>query len=486
MMQAPQGVELVPLIMAGGSGTRYPKQLLRLSGSRTLLQETASRLEGLCGEVEGQALRMSQPMVVCGEEMRFLALAQLEEVGCTPGTVLLEPCARNTAPALTAACVHLRDAGCDPLILVMPADHVVRDAAAFRERVASAATLAASGRIVTFGIRADRPETGYGYIRVGRPIEGGAGNEVGAFVEKPDRSTAERYLATGDYLWNAGIFLVRASSWLDAVARHQPEMLAACKEAVGGGSVDGAFLRLAGDAFSRCPVDSIDYAVLEPSAADSAALAVVPTDIGWSDVGSWSALLEIGDADADGNVTQGDVLSVETAGSLLLAGDRLLASVGVENLVVVCTTDAVLVAHRDRAQDVRKIVDQLEQQGREEARLHRRVHRPWGSYEQMDVGERFQVKRLTVKPGAELSLQMHHHRAEHWVVVRGTAQVTRGDETFLVSENESTYIPLGTVHRLANPGMVDLEVIEVQSGSYLGEDDIVRLRDRYDRTPDRG
>lgn len=490
MAEAAEVPELVPMILAGGAGTRlwplsregYPKQLLHLAGAHTLLQDTILRVAELAGEVGGAPVSVAAPLVVCGDEMRFLVVEQLQQVGQQPSAVLLEPCARNTAPALTATCVYLRDRGSDPLVLVMPADHVIREPEEFRRRVAESLALAVAGHVVTFGITPERAETGYGYIRRGVSLgPDKRGYAVDAFVEKPDLATAEDYLACGDYFWNAGIFLVRASTWLAAVGEHQPQMREACETAVRGAQRDLDFLRLDANAFAACPSDSIDYAVLEPLSAAGGKLAVAPADIGWSDVGSWSALLEVADADDQGNVIQGDVHAIDSAGSLLISDDRFLAALGVQDLVVISTVDALLVASRERAQDVRQVVGWLREQRREEASQHRRVYRPWGSYEQMDSGERFQVKRLTVKPGAELSLQMHHHRAEHWVVVRGTAQVTKGEEQFLLTENESTYIPLGTVHRLANPGTMALEVIEVQSGSYLGEDDIVRFEDRYNR-----
>ena len=478
--------QIVPIILAGGSGTRlwplsrgdYPKQLLRLDGEQTLLQITARRIDGLHdhSEVSAQA-----PVVICNDELRFLVTEQLEAIDKTPQAVLLEPVGRNTAPALSAAAHWLLANGQDPLMLVMPADHVVRDGNAFTHMVLTGAAAAAKGAMVTFGITPDSPHTGYGYIQV-RPGALNAGAcRVGRFVEKPELSAAQSYIADGHYLWNAGIFLMRASVWLRAIAELHPAIHDATAEAVQDASVDLAFTRLGGEAFSACPAQSIDYAVLEPMSQREGALLVVPADIGWSDLGSWSSLYDIGTLDQAGNVAQGDVLELDTHGSLLISEDRFLATIGVKDLVVVSTPDATLVADRTRAQDVREVVDYLNRANRDEARSHRRVYRPWGSYEPLDSGPRYQVKRLSVKPGAKLSLQMHHHRAEHWIVVRGTARVTRGDEEFLLGENESTYIPLGTVHRLQNPGQLELEVIEVQSGSYLGEDDIVRFEDQYNR-----
>jgi len=484
---------LLPVVLAGGSGTRlwplsregYPKQLLKLSGDRTLLQDTVLRLDGAADGV----LEVGAPVVVCGEEMRFLVLGQLEAVGRSPGRVLLEPLGRNTAPALACAALDAIERHGDALLLVMPADHLIQRPQAFREAAVRGAALLAEhpGAILTFGINPQRAETGYGYIRM-RPGHGdGAPRRVAAFVEKPDAQVAKRYLESGEYLWNSGLFLVRARAWLAMLDGLQPEMAARCREAFAAGSADGPFRRLEPGAFAQCPSDSIDYAVMEPLTVagghDAGDAWVMPVSMGWSDVGSFQALLEVGEHDPHGNVLQGDVLARDSARSLFISGDRLLAAVGVEDLVVVSTPDAVLVAHRERCQEVRAIVQALNEAGREEGRSHRKVHRPWGAYEPLDAGARYQVKRLTVAPGAQLSLQMHHHRAEHWVVVRGTARVTRGEESFLLTENQSTYIPLGTTHRLENPGRVELEVIEVQSGSYLGEDDIVRFEDRYDRVP---
>jgi len=464
-------MKLQPVILSGGSGTRlwplsrelYPKQLLCLVGNETLLQQTIARLEGI-GE-------MSDPIVVCNEEHRFLVAEQLREKGISAGQIILEPVGRNTAPALTLAALASREDGNDTLLLVMPADHVIRNIEAFQTAVRQAAGLAEQGKLVTFGIVPQSPETGYGYIRQGQ------NGDVAAFVEKPDAATAATYVQSGEYLWNSGMFLLRASVWLEELNRHEPGMLEACKQALAGSQQDGDFRRVGKDAFLACPIDSIDYAVMEKTRR----AAVVPLDAGWSDIGAWSALWEVCTQDASGNVMQGDVVAHDTRNALLLAQHRLISAVGVQDVIVVETPDAVLVAHRDRAQDVKEIVGRLKQLNRTEHLIHRRAHRPWGSYEGVDSGERFQVKRLVVKPGASLSLQMHHHRAEHWVVVKGTAKVTRGDEVLLLSENQSTYIPIGTKHRLENPGTIPLEIIEVQSGSYLGEDDIVRFDDHYNR-----
>lgn len=483
-------MQLQPVILSGGSGTRlwplsrqaYPKQFLSLLGEATLVQATATRVVGLDGDIE-----LLAPLVVCNEEHRFLVAEQLREVDQTPAGIILEPAGRNTAPALTLAALAARHDGADPVLLVMPADHVIGDDESFRAQLRRAAPLAEAGEVITFGIVPDAPETGFGYIRQGEALGDSGAYVLERFIEKPDLATAEQYLADGGYLWNAGIFMLKASRWLDLIERYQPAILAACQVAAGAGMTDLDFCRVDKDSFLACPSDSIDYAVMEPlsSAADDRAL-VLPLDAQWSDIGAWSALWSVRERDAAGNALFGDVLAVEASNNLLHADGRMIAAVGVDNLIVVETADAVLVTTRDRAQEVKQIAEQLKETGREEHRFHKRVHRPWGAYEGIDEGDRFQVKRLTVKPGASLSLQMHHHRAEHWVVVRGTARVTRGDEVFLISENQSTYIPLGEKHRLENPGNVPLEIIEVQSGSYLGEDDIVRFDDVYQRHAEDG
>ncbi len=467
---------LIPVILSGGSGTRlwplsrrqFPKQFLPLAGSRTLLQDTLLRPGPLADE---------RPMVIGNDEHRFLIAEQLRELGRESADIFLEPCGRNTAPAATVAALAAAErAGEDALLLVMPADHAVRDEAAFRSAIEQGIPAAREGALVTFGVVPDRPHTGYGYIRGSADEDQGA-HVVEAFVEKPDEVTARRFLDEGGYLWNAGIFLFRADAWLGEIERLHPDMLAACRASLEGARRDLDFIRLAAEPFAQNPDLSIDYAVMEHT--DRAR--VVPLDAGWSDIGSWDALREVGEPDADGNVTHGDVLLQDSRDTLVHACSRLVGALGVADLVIVETADAVLVAHRDRAQEVRRLVDRLAEAGRSEHLLHRCVARPWGTYETIDDGERFQVKRITVKPGAALSLQMHHHRAEHWVVVRGTARVTRGEESFLVSENESTYIPIGVRHRLENPGKLPLELIEVQSGAYLGEDDIVRFEDNYGR-----
>ncbi len=490
-------VRIQPVVLSGGSGTRlwplsrekYPKQLLPLIGDDSLLQATVRRSDNI-----GNA--MAPPMVVCNEEYRFIIAEQLRLMG-KPGTIVLEPAGRNTAPALTLAALAAEtdDAG-DPVLLVMPADHVILDTDAFRTAVRHGAALASQGMVVTFGITPDAPETGYGYIQGGGPlpadaVDRGDARLIARFVEKPDLKTAQAYLAEGSYLWNSGIFLLRASVWLSAIGSCRPDILSACVAAWRGVARDGDFARVAKDAFAACPSDSIDYAVMERITSNSRDAAngisdlptgvVIALQAGWSDVGAWDALWQVLPKDAQGNVAQGDVLLHDCHDTLALSDSRLVACVGVSNLVVVETPDAILVAHKDRTQDVKKIVDALKQSKRYEGQTHRKMFRPWGWYDSVDSGARFQVKRIVVKPGGTLSLQMHHHRAEHWIVVSGTAKVTRGEETFLVSENESTYIPLGTTHRLENPGRVQLEMIEVQSGTYLGEDDIVRFEDKYGR-----
>ena len=477
-----------PVVLSGGSGTRlwplsrekYPKQLLPLIGDDSLLQATVRRVEGLgLGTV-------AAPMVVCNEEYRFVIAEQLRLMG-QPGRIVLEPTGRNTAPALTlAALAALRNDGdgADPVLLVMPADHVIVDKSSFQAVVRQGAALAAEGAVVTFGITPDSPETGYGYIQAGALYGSGGASTIARFVEKPDQATAQSYLDAGTYSWNSGLFMVKASVWLAAMALCRADILAACQTAWDAGSTDGEFVRVGKALFSACPSDSIDYAVMERIASGQAGLppgVVIPLAAGWSDVGAWDALWSVLPKDDAGNVAQGDVLLHDCRNTLALSEGRLIACVGVDDIVVVETADAILVAHKDKTQDVKKIVESLKKQGRSEGQLHRKVFRPWGWYDSVDFGARFQVKRIVVKPGGTLSLQMHHHRAEHWIVVSGTAKVTKGDETFLVTENESTYIPLGTTHRLENPGRVELEMIEVQSGSYLGEDDIVRFEDVYGR-----
>ncbi|WP_240098606.1 mannose-1-phosphate guanylyltransferase/mannose-6-phosphate isomerase [Thermomonas flagellata] len=465
---------MIPVILSGGSGTRlwplsrdaYPKQFLPLVGEDSMLQATWRRVAPLAA---------AAPIVVAGEEHRFMVAEQLREAGASAATILLEPVARNTAPAIAVAALEALRGGEDPLLLVLPSDHVIADPAGFRAAVQEAAPAARDGQLVTFGIVPDAPETGYGYIQA---APGQGVRAVRRFVEKPDAATAAAYLAAGDHYWNSGMFLLRASVYLEELARLQPAMLEACRHAHAQARRDPDFVRLDAQAFAACPADSIDYAVMEHTAR----AAVLPLEVGWNDVGSWAALWQVAEQDGDGNAHRGDVLALDCRDTLAWAdGGRLVALLGLQDVVVVDTADAVLVARKDAVQDVRRLVAALKAQGRPEVQLHRRVYRPWGSYEAIDAGPRFQVKRITVKPGAALSLQMHHHRAEHWVVVRGTARVTRGEEVILLGENQSTYIPLGVRHRLENPGKLPLELIEVQSGGYLGEDDIVRFEDAYGR-----
>ena len=468
---------LTPVILSGGSGTRlwplsrelYPKQLLKLPGPLTMLQETAARLAGLDA---------AQPIVVCNEAHRFLVAEQLRQSGVAAQAIVLEPAGRNTAPAIALAALAARPGA---LLLVLPADHVVRDPAAFRRAVGTALPAARAGRLVTFGVVPTAPETGYGYIQRGSPDEAGV-YPIARFVEKPDAERAARFVASGDYLWNGGIFLFRADRYLAELDRHAPDVLAAARAAFAGAQKDLDFIRVDKAAFEACRSESIDYAVMEKT-ADAV---VVPMDAGWSDVGSWAALHEASDADAAGNVLHGDVVAEDSAGNYVFSESRLVAVVGLTDHVVVETKDAVLVAPKDRVQDVKKLVSRLKAGGRTEHLLHREVSRPWGSYDSIDFGDRFQVKRLMIKPGAQLSLQLHHHRAEHWIVVSGTAQITCGEKVFLLEENESTYIPLGVKHRIENPGKIPLHIVEVQSGSYLGEDDIVRFEDRYGREGTKG
>ena len=477
---------IVPVILSGGAGTRlwplsrelYPKQLLPLLGQRTLIQQTVLRAS--------QIQDAAAPIVVCNEEHRFLVAEQLRQLGLDGAGIILEPAGRNTAPALTLAALYSVKDGEDAVALVMPADHIIRDREAFHRAVREGAAWAEDGCWVTFGVPPTRAETGYGYLRTG--VEFGARRDEGcdvygleAFVEKPDAETAEAYLRSDRYLWNSGIFMMRMSHWLAAIKAARPEIMACCQRAFTEGSQDGDFYRLAAEQFGQCPSESIDYAVMEGLPGTTEKVVTIPFQAGWSDVGAWSTLWEVVDKDEQGNALRGDVLTHDTADSLLMAHHRVVAGVGLRDILVIETADAVLVVHKDHAQDVKAIVERLKHERRTECLTHRRVYRPWGAYEGLDQGDRFQVKRILVKPGGALSLQMHHHRAEHWIVVRGTARVTRAEEVFLLSENQSAYIPVGTVHRLENPGRVPLEIIEVQSGSYLGEDDIVRFEDAYGR-----
>ena len=467
---------LFPIIMAGGSGSRLwplsrqlnPKQFLPLADADfSMLQATIQRLAGLGAEL---------PRLICNEQHRFLAAEQLRLLGLEKAGILLEPVGRNTAPAIALAALQACSEAQDPILLVLAADHLIKDVEAFQTCIQTALPLAQDGKLVTFGIVPTHAETGYGYIEQGIDV-GIGGFKVSRFVEKPDLVTAQEYLANGSYFWNSGMFMFRASRYLEELETYRPDILAACRAALAGGSQDMHFTRVDEAAFAACPDDSVDYAVMEKT-ADAV---MVPLDAGWSDIGSWTALWDVSDKDQQGNVFKGDVLNQQSRNTYVHADSRLVATVGLDDLVIVETKDAVLVAHKDHVQDVKKIVEQLKSGSRTEHINHREVYRPWGVYDSVDNGHRYQVKRITVKPGAKLSVQMHHHRAEHWIVVSGTARVTNGEKTYLVCENESTYIPIGQIHALENPGVIPLELIEVQSGSYLGEDDIVRFEDKYGR-----
>lgn len=474
---------IIPVILSGGAGTRlwplsrelYPKQLLPLVGEQTMLQDTVLRLEGLS--------ELGAPLVVCNEAHRFMVAEQLRQVGQTADSVILEPVGRNTAPAVAVAALQAIGAGSDPLLLVLPADHVIRDAEALRAAIRVGVSAVQTGALLTFGIVPTAPETGYGYIKKGARYEAPGENPapdvfvVKEFVEKPDLATAEKYLACGDYFWNSGMFLFKASTYLAELEKTAPGILTACQKAWQGRVKDFDFTRLDAEAFAACPADSIDYAVMEKT--DHAV--VIPLDAGWSDVGSWSALWQVGASDEQGNVCVGDVTRIDCKNSFLYSGTRLVAGIGLQDVVVVETADAVLVAAKDRVQEVKQVVDQLKKLEREEYLLHRRVNRPWGAYEGLDVGEGFLVKRITVNPGASLSLQRHQHRAEHWVVVRGSAEITCENVIQRLEANQSFYIPIGDKHRLTNPGTKMLEIIEVQTGDLLSEDDIERFDDVYGR-----
>jgi mannose-1-phosphate guanylyltransferase / mannose-6-phosphate isomerase len=469
---------IYPVILSGGSGTRlwpmsrslYPKQLLALFGDTSLLQQTVSRIVGKPD--------FAPPVIVANEEHRFIIAEQLREIGVEPAALLLEPVGRNTAPAAAVAALRITESDPDGLVLVMPSDHAIADPKAFHKAIGRAAQAANTGRLVTFGITPDRAETGYGYIAGGKPIEGcESAFAVARFIEKPQAAEAERYIAAGDYFWNSGIFLFPAALYLSELERLRPDMLAACKTALKQAKADADFIRLDKAAFADCPADSIDYAVMEHTSQ----AAVVPVGMGWSDLGSWDALWEMSDKDPAGNALSGKVVAEDTRNCYLRSENGLVAAIGVEDLVVVATDDAVMVAPRNRTQEVKRLVARLLAERHDEADALPTVHRPWGTYRSIHNGSRVQVKHITVKPGAKLSLQMHHHRAEHWVVVQGTAKVVRGNEEVVLTEDQSTYIPLGAMHRLENIGKIPLHVIEVQSGSYLGEDDIVRFDDHYGR-----
>ena len=468
--------KILPVIMSGGSGSRLwplsrqlnPKQFLPLANDLSMLQVTIQRLNGI---------DTALPLLICNEQHRFLAAEQLRQLNLEQANILLEPVGRNTAPAIALAALQACSESDDPILLVLAADHLIQDVDAFQTCIQTALPLAQDGKLVTFGIVPTHAETGYGYIEQGIDV-GVGGFKVSRFVEKPDLITAQEYLANGSYFWNSGMFMFRASRYLQELEAFRPDILAACRAALAGGSQDMHFTRVDEAAFAACPDDSVDYAVMEKT-SDAV---MVPLDAGWSDIGSWAALWDVSDKDEQGNVFKGDVLNQRSNNTYVHADSRLVATVGLDDLVIVETKDAVLVAHKDHVQDVKKIVEQLKNGSRTEHINHREVYRPWGVYDSVDNGHRYQVKRITVKPGAKLSVQMHHHRAEHWIVVSGTARVTNGEKTYLVCENESTYIPIGQIHALENPGVIPLELIEVQSGSYLGEDDIVRFEDKYGRT----
>lgn len=473
---------IIPVILAGGSGTRlwplsrklYPKQLLPLLDEQTLVQHTVLRVQGLAD--------VTAPVVICNDEYRFMVAEQLHAINVQPQALILEPLGRNTAPAVAVAALTVQQTHPEALLLVLPADHLIQDCAAFHKGIQSAAEFAAAGHLVTFGIGPTGPETGYGYIRQGHELTTPDGlhkaRSIAQFVEKPDAPTAQRYVESGEYFWNSGMFMFQATTVLDEVQRFAPDIITACTQAVDNATVDLDFIRLDADAFARCPENSFDYAVMEQTALG----VMVPLHAKWNDLGSWDALWQAGPKDKDGNVTRGDVLLCDVRDSFVHAETRLVAAVGLENHIVVETSDAVMISPRDRVQDVKKLVDSLKANQRSEAVAHKKVFRPWGHYESIDNGPRYQVKRITVAPGQVLSLQKHYHRAEHWVVVCGTALVTRDNEEILLRENESVYLPLGAVHRLSNPGKIPLELIEVQVGSYLGEDDIVRFEDVYGRS----
>ena len=466
---------ILPVIMAGGSGSRlwplsralYPKQFLKLNGSGTMLQNTVTRLDGL---------DCTEPMLICNEEHRFIAAEQLRELGELNHNIILEPVGRNTAPAIALAAFTAINQGTDPVMLVLAADHVIQQPKAFRESVSKALSFAEQDKLVTFGIVPTGPETGYGYIERGaaQDIDG---FDVVRFVEKPDGNTAQKYVDSGKFYWNSGMFMFKASRYLEELKVHKPDIYKACEQAMKDLNSDLDFVRVNKEAFLSCPDESIDYAVMEKT-KDAV---VVPMDAGWSDVGSWSSLWDVSDKDNSGNVHRGDVMSHNSNNNYVFAETGMVATVGIDDVVVVQTKDAVLVVKKDQVQDVKRIVEALKKDKRSEFQLHREVYRPWGKYDCIDNGARYQVKRITVKPGEKLSIQMHHHRAEHWVVVSGTANVTIDDETSMVTENESVYIPIGSVHSLENPGKIPLDLIEVQSGAYLGEDDIVRFEDWYGR-----
>ena len=468
-----------PVILAGGSGSRLwpksraalPKQFLALTSEQTMLQETLSRLEGVDAR---------EPIVICNDSHRFLVAEQLRQRGIAHGGILLEPVGRNTAPAIALAALHALQSDADETLLVLAADHLIKDKTVFQQSVKKAEQLAQAGYLVTFGIVPDCPHTGYGYIKASQELD--TGFVVEQFVEKPDMSTAKEYVDSGNYFWNSGMFMFKAGRYLEELEKYHPDILDICKRAIETETQDLDFIRIDADTFATCPDDSIDYAVMEKTEK----AAMVPLDAGWSDVGSWSSLWDVADKDDNGNAIVGDAILEDVHNSYINAEGRLISVIGLDDVVVVETKDAIMVANKNKVQDIKKVVNRLKEEKRPEFEFHREVFRPWGSYDSIDNGARFQVKRITVKPGEKLSVQMHHHRAEHWIVVSGTASVTIGENTRMVTENESTYIPIGEVHALENPGKIPLELIEVQSGAYLGEDDIVRFSDRYGRTQKQG
>lgn len=479
-------ITATPVILCGGSGTRlwplsragFPKQFLCLSGTETLFQQATKRLAGL----KSPEITITAPAIVSNEEHRFLALEQLREAGIPPGSVLLEPAARNTAPALTLAAMAALETGEDPVLIVTPADQLVADQNAFTHAMHQAIQKACDGDIVILGIQPVSPETGYGYIKTGSSCPSEGSLDVEKFVEKPDLATAQRYLDEGNYYWNAGMFVLKASVWIKALKHFRPDIAHAAQLAWGKRSSDQSFIRPGKPEFSAIPSESVDYAVLEHCPGSQFSLSMIPLDAGWSDVGAWDAVWNTLPKDDHGNAHHGDVLITESRNTLVYATSRLVTLVGLDDLVIIETPDAVLVADKRRSQDVKHIVNALNQNHREEQTLHRKVHRPWGWYDSVDESQGFKVKRILVNPKSSLSLQKHHHRAEHWVVVKGTAEIICGEKTILLYENQSTYIPLGEIHRLSNPGTIPLEIIEVQSGNYLGEDDIVRFEDHYGRS----
>lgn len=479
-------MDIRPVILAGGSGTRlwplsrssHPKQFIPFINGTSLLKLTLERMGGITS-----SRKLQRPLVVCNRENRFFVAEDLRQSGIEGSPILLEPCGRNTAPALTVAAMEIVAQSGDAIMLVTPSDHLINDLTSFYKSAHIAIEQAAKGHIVTLGILPSSPETGFGYIKMGHSLGEEQGCLIDEFVEKPDFPTAQKYLASNQYLWNAGVFVLKASTWLESIKLFQPEIFNRCEDAYRQSRKDGDFCWIDRSTFEQCPSDSIDYAVMEKqcNAETDKPPLVVGLDASWSDIGSWSAYWDVQKKNESGNVLKGDALAIDTRNSLLYSSSRLVTTVGVENLIVVETKDAVLIVDKNKTQDVKAVIEHLQQHDRDEINYHREVHRPWGTYDTVDAGERFIVKRIVVNPGAALSLQMHHHRAEHWIVVKGTAKVTRGEETFLMSENQSTYISIGQKHRLENPGNIPLEMIEVQSGGYLQEDDIVRFEDVYNR-----